>query len=253
MHPLERRLREALRAGRKALVPYVTAGLPGVDAALLRGLEGAGADALEVGIPFSDPVMDGPVIQEASQRALARGTRPADAFALVSEAALDIPVLVMTYLNPVLAAGEEAFLANAAVAGVAGVIVPDLPVDEGQAWGSACEAAGVASVFLAAPGASDDRLRAIAEASTGFVYCVSTYGVTGARDALSTSSRELVERLRPLTDRPLLMGVGISTPEQAAEACTFADGVVVGTSVVHELLQGGVGAAALVETFREAL
>ena len=252
-HPLERHLRTRMDAGGKALVPYVTAGLEAVDPALLRAIEGAGADALEIGIPFSDPVMDGPVIQEASQRSLARGTRPADAMGLVADAELRIPVLLMTYLNPVLAAGEETFLADAASAGVAGVIVPDLPVDEADDWREACGRAGVASVFLAAPATGEDRLRLIAEASEGFVYCVSTYGVTGARDVLAGASRDVVEALRSLTDKPLLVGVGISTPEIAAQACGFADGVVVGSSLVRTLLENSGDPAGLVARFREGI
>ncbi len=224
--------------GWKAFVPYVTGGLEGVDAAFLRTLQEVGADAVEVGIPFSDPVMDGPVIQEASRRALLAGTTVGDVLALVAGAGLEAPVVLMTYLNPVLAFGEAAFLEEAAAAGVAGVIVPDLPVDEAGEWMEACGLASVACVFLAAPNTSPERLEAIARASRGFVYCVSTYGVTGRRQELAGSAREVVEALRPLTEHPLLVGVGISNPEQAAEACGFADGVVVGSALVKPLLEG---------------
>jgi tryptophan synthase alpha chain len=232
------RLRGVRAAGRKAFVPYVTAGLDGVDEALFRGRAEAGADALEVGIPFSDPVMDGPVIQEASERALEAGATPGAAFDLVRRAGLDIPVGVMTYLNPVLAAGMEAFAREAAAAGVAGAIVPDLPVDEAADWIAYATAAGIDPVLLAAPNSSPDRLAAIAAAGRGFVYCVATYGVTGARDALAGSARSVVEALRPLTDTPLLVGVGVSTPDQARSACAFADGVIVGTALVEPLLRG---------------
>jgi tryptophan synthase alpha chain len=235
---LETVLREVVRGGGRAFVPYVTGGLPGVDGTLLRGLAAAGADALEVGVPFSDPVMDGPVIQEASRRALEAGATPAAVLAAIGDAALDLPVVVMTYLNPVLAMGLEPFAREAASAGVSGVIVPDLPVDEAEEWIGACTGHGVAPVFLAAPGTTDARLRAVAEASRGFVYCVSTYGVTGERDALAGTAEELVGRLRPLTDRPLLVGVGVGTPDQASAACRFADGVVVGTALVRPLLEG---------------
>jgi tryptophan synthase alpha chain len=225
-------------AGRKAFVPYVTAGLPGVDAAFLRGLAGAGADAVEVGIPFSDPMMDGPVIQEASKRALEAGTTPAAAFDLIRRAALDVPVAVMTYLNPVLAMGMEAFAGAASAAGVAGAILPDLPVDEADGWMACAKAAGLAPVFLAAPNSTPERLAAIAAAGEGFVYCVATFGVTGAREELAASARRVVAALRPLTETPLLVGIGISTPEQARAACGFADGVVVGTALVEPLLRG---------------
>jgi tryptophan synthase alpha chain len=251
---LEQVLRARLKERGRILVPYVTGGLPGVDPDLLRWLEEAGADAIEVGIPFSDPVMDGPVVQEASRRALAAGATRERILATVERAGLGIPVVLMTYLNPVWARGFAAFLEDAASAGASGVVVPDLPVDEAAGWTAACAAAGVAPVFLAAPGTGPGRLRAVAEASRGFVYCVSTYGVTGERDALATTAEELVASLRPLTDLPLLVGVGIATPAQAEEACRFADGVVVGSAIVRRLLRGDrEGAVRLTAAFREAV
>ena len=165
MPDLEPSLRSRLDAGGRVFVPYVTGGLAGVDAELLRGLEVAGADAIEVGIPFSDPVMDGPVIQEASRRALEDGATPSSVLGTIKEAGLEVPVAVMTYANPVWHAGHEAFLDACVDAGVSGVIVPDLPVDEAVDWTNACQRASVAPVFLAAPGTSDDRLRAIGETS----------------------------------------------------------------------------------------
>ncbi len=197
MRDLESALRSRLEAGGRAFVPYVTGGLTGVDAELLRGLEEAGADAIEVGIPFSDPVMDGPVIQEASRRALEDGATPSSVLGTIKEAGLEVPVAVMTYANPVWHAGHDAFLAACVDAGVTGVIVPDLPVDEAGDWTGACSRASVAPVFLAAPGGPDDRLRSIGETSRGFVYCVATYGVTGARDRLAETAAVLVGRLRP--------------------------------------------------------
>ncbi len=253
MPDLEPFLRSRLDAGGRVFVPYVTGGLAGVDAELLRGLEVAGADAIEVGIPFSDPVMDGPVIQEASRRALEDGATPSSVLGTINQAGLEVPVAVMTYANPVWHAGHEAFLDACVDAGVSGVIVPDLPVDEAGDWASACRRASVAPVFLAAPGTSDDRLRAIGETSRGFVYCVATYGVTGARDRLAETAAQLVGRLRPLTGRPLLVGVGIAEPAQAAEACAFADGVVVGSALVRPLLEEDPPAAlALARAFRSA-
>ena len=253
MPDLESALRSRLDAGGRAFVPYVTGGLASVDAELLRGLEEAGADAIEVGIPFSDPVMDGPVIQEASRRALEDGATPSSVLGTVKQAELGIPVAVMTYANPVWHAGHAAFLEVCVDAGVSGVIVPDLPVDEAGDWTSACKRASVAPVFLAAPGTSDDRLRAIAETSRGFVYCVATYGVTGERERLAETAAELVSRLRSLTERPLLVGVGIAEPSHAAEACAFADGVVVGSALVRPLLEGDASATLrLAGTFRAA-
>lgn len=254
MPDLESALRGRIAGGGRAFVPYVTGGLPGVDAELLRGLEAAGADAIEVGIPFSDPVMDGGVIQEASRLALEAGASPAGVLATVRQAGLRVPVAVMTYFNPVLRRGQAEFLAEAADAGVAGAIVPDLPVDEAEEWTALCAKASVAPVFLASPGSSMKRLRLIAEASRGFVYCVSTYGVTGARERLATTAEEVVGALRSLTDRPLLVGVGVGTPEQAAEACGLADGVIVGSAIVRHLVEGDRRAALeLAARFRSAV
>jgi tryptophan synthase alpha chain len=254
MADLEGALRRRRDGGGRAFVPYVTGGLKGVDAALLRALADAGADAIEIGIPFSDPIMDGGVIQEASRTALEAGTRPADVLAIVEDAALDVPVAVMTYFNPVLRHGVEAFLHEAAAAGVAGAIVPDLPVDEAGELARACRGAGVAPVLLAAPGSSRERLRSIAAEAGGFVYCVATYGVTGERAELAGTAEELVAALRPMTDLPLLVGVGIGTPEQAARACAFADGVVVGSALVRHVLAGAPEAALdLARAFREAI
>jgi tryptophan synthase alpha chain len=251
---LEVALRKRRDSGGRAFVPYVTGGLLGVNADLLRGLAAAGADAIEVGIPFSDPVMDGDVIQEASRRALEAGTRPADVLRTIDDASVGVPVAVMTYFNPILRHGVATFLREASDAGVAGIIVPDLPVDEADDVAAACRAAGVSPVFLAAPGTASERLRAIADLAGGFVYCVATYGVTGERESLSGTAAEVVEALRPLTDLPLLVGVGIGTPEQAAEACRFADGVVVGSALVRHLIAGDHdGALDLASAFRAAV
>ena len=254
MGELERALRERRDRGGHSFAPYVTGGFPGVDAGLLRALQDAGADALEVGIPFSDPVMDGGVVQEASRLSLEAGTRPSDVLATIREAGLSIPVAVMTYVNPVFRRGLETFLDDAREAGVAGVIVPDLPVDEAADLESAAAARGIDVVLLAAPGTIPTRLATIAAHARGFVYCVATYGVTGARDELGSTGASLVAALRPLTDLPLLLGVGIGSPEQAAEACLSADGVIVGSALMALMVQGDRdGTVALAAAFRAAI
>jgi tryptophan synthase alpha chain len=251
---LETALRARRDAGGRAFVPYVTGGYPGVDPDLLRRLAAAGADAIEVGIPFSDPVMDGGVIQEASAEALRRGARLADVLATIRDAAIDVPVAVMTYVNPVYRHGIGPFLDDAVAAGVAGVIVPDLPVDESAELEGAAGERGVDAVLLAAPGTTAERLGEIGRRSRGFVYCVATYGVTGARERLELMAKDVVEALRVETDLPLLVGVGIGTPSQAKEACAFADGVVVGSALMARVVAGDPdGAFELADAFRHAI
>jgi len=252
------RLEEALRARREAgghaFVPYVTGGYPGVDADLLRSLAEAGADAVEVGIPFSDPVMDGGVIQEASAEALRSGATPRDVLDAIRKADLPVPVAVMTYVNPVYHRGIETFLDAAGGGGVAALIVPDLPVDESGELERAAGERGLDLVLLAAPGSTTQRLAEIGRRSRGFVYCVATYGVTGARDRLEGTAQDVVEALRPLTDLPLLVGVGIGAPAQASEACAFADGVVVGSALMARVVAGDLeGAIELAGAFRAAI
>jgi tryptophan synthase alpha chain len=254
MGRLEESLRARRDAGGRSFVPYVTGGYPGVDAGLLRRLAAAGADAIEVGIPFSDPVMDGGVIQEASAEALRAGARPADVLDMIREAATDVPVAVMTYVNPVFRHGIPSFLEKARAAGVTGVIVPDLPVDEFSELEAEAEARDIDAVLLAAPGTREERLAEIGRRSHGFVYCVATYGVTGARQKVESTAAEVVAALRPHTDLPLLVGVGIGAPEQAAEVCAFADGVVVGSALMSRVVGGDLGGALrLAAEFRGAI
>jgi tryptophan synthase alpha chain len=252
MGALEAALRTGRDDGGKAFVPYVTGGAPGVDEALLRELADAGADAIEVGIPHS--IMDGGVIQEASRLALDAGTHPDDVFELIAEANLDIPVAVMTYANIVQRPGLEPFCRGLANAGVGGLIVPDLPVDESAPLTEIADGFEIDTVLLAAPGTTPDRYAAIGAAAHGFVYCVATYGVTGARTELAATAREVVASMRPLTDLPLLVGVGIATPALAVDAAGFADGVIVGSALMSRLLAGDREAAVgLAAAFRGAL
>jgi tryptophan synthase alpha chain len=236
---LETHLRARRTAGHKLLVPYVTGGLGAGWLDVVRAVVDAGADAVEIGIPFSDPVMDGRTIQEASQRALDIGATPSGVVADATALDVDVPLVVMTYYNPVQHAGLERFASMLAGAGIDGAIIPDLPLDELNGWGTCADAAGVETVLLAAPTTPDDRLDAICARSRGFVYGVALMGVTGERDRLAADALEMGRRCKAATDRPVLIGVGISTPEQAVAAAVAADGVIVGSALIARLLRGG--------------
>jgi tryptophan synthase alpha chain len=236
---LESTLRGKRDAGRKLLVPYVTGGLGSAWLDVVRAVAHAGADAIEIGIPFSDPVMDGRTIQEASQRALDIGATPAGIAADLAKLDVDVPLVVMTYYNPVQHMGHERFAAALVAGGVDGAIVPDLPLDELDGWGDAADTAGIETVLLAGPTTVDDRLVAICERSRGFVYGVALMGVTGEREHLEDQAKVMGARCKAVTDKPVLLGLGISNPEQAGEAAAAADGVIVGSALVRRLLEGG--------------
>lgn len=252
---LERTLRRARDAGRKLVVPYVTGGLGPRWWEVVAAVAAAGADAVEIGIPFSDPIMDGPTIQEASTRALAAGATPAGLLAELRQLDADVPLAVMTYYNLVLRAGHERFARWLTEARVAGAILPDLPLDEAGPWATEAAAHGVENVLLAAPTTPDERLRRICEATRGFVYGVGLLGVTGERGTLAESAAVMGDRLKAVTDKPVLIGVGVSTPDQARAVCEHADGVVVGSALVRRLLEGGgpEEAASFVADLRRAL
>jgi tryptophan synthase alpha chain len=236
---LESRLRARRDAGRKLLVPYVTGGLGSGWLDVVRAIADAGADAIEIGIPFSDPVMDGLTIQEASRRALDLGATPAGVIGDIAALDVDVPLVVMTYTNPVGHMGYRRFAAALAAAGIAGAILPDLPLDELDGWAEAADSHDVETVLLAAPTTPDDRLVAICERTRGFVYGVSLLGVTGERATLASQAGEMGGRLKAVTDKPVLLGIGISNAAQAVEASKFGDGVIVGSALVARLLQGG--------------
>ncbi|HEX3542095.1 MAG TPA: tryptophan synthase subunit alpha [Acidimicrobiales bacterium] len=236
---LEATLRRHRAAGRKLLVPYMTGGLGIHWVEVLQAMVAAGADAVEVGIPFSDPVMDGPTIQEASRRALLLGATPTSILDGLRPVPVGVPLVAMTYYNLVFRGGHRRFAHNLADAGVSGVIIPDVPLEELDPWSAAADAAGVETVLLAAPVTPDDRLAELCRRSRGFVYGVNLMGVTGERSSLADSARRLGERLKATTDKPVLMGFGVSTPEQAAQAASYADGVIVASALMRILLDGG--------------
>ncbi|MCE9623388.1 MAG: tryptophan synthase subunit alpha [Actinomycetia bacterium] len=235
---MEREFRAKRAAGRKLLVPYITGGFPGWQDAV-RAAAAAGADAIEIGIPFSDPVMDGPIIQQASQLALEAGATPVSILDDARALDVSIPLAVMTYYNTVHHAGLERFAAQLVGAGIVAAIVPDLPLEEAGPWCAAADAAGVETVMLAAPTAPDSRLPRIVARSRGFVYSVGLLGVTGERAQLAGTATELAARLKAITDVPVLVGVGVSNAAQAVQATQVADGVVMGASVVRRLLEAG--------------
>jgi tryptophan synthase alpha chain len=231
-----------------AFVAYLPVGFPdlttSIDAAV--AVVEAGVDVLELGLPYSDPVMDGAVIQRATQTALKNGFRVRHAFDAVAaiRARVDVPVLLMTYWNPVLQYGVDGFAGRLADVGGAGLITPDLIPDEGAAWIAASERAGLDRIFLAAPSSSDARLKQAVEASRGFVYAVSTMGITGARHDVDSAARTLVGRLRSAGATSTCVGLGISTPEQVREVLQYADGAIVGSALVKALETGGLSGLA---------
>jgi tryptophan synthase alpha chain len=232
------------RAG--AFVGYLPVGFPSLDASVdaAVALVENGVDVLELGLPYSDPVMDGPVIQAATLASLQGGFRLTDAFTAVERirSRVDAPVLLMTYWNPVLQYGVDRFADDLVSAGGAGLITPDLTVDSGADWLAASDRTGLDRVFLAAPTSTDERLRLAIEHSRGFVYTVSTMGITGARADLDAAARTLVARLREQGGTSLAVGIGVSTAEQIAEILGYADGAIVGSALVKALADGGVPA-----------
>ncbi|GAC1650748.1 MAG: tryptophan synthase subunit alpha [Gemmatimonadaceae bacterium] len=252
---IDRRFAALGARGGRALVPYITAGYPNPTQCLtlLRGLESAGADLVEIGVPFSDPLADGPVIQASSQQALAAGMTFDRTLDLIHAAALAIPVVLFSYINPLIAAGPDA-LTRAAAAGAHGVLVTDLPVGADAVREQWLGGGPLAFVRLVAPTTPSGRMAEIARNGSGFVYLISRLGVTGAREQLPTELTSTVSRLRGVTSLPICVGFGISTPDQAATVARVADGVVVGSALVLAAGKGGPGAAlSLVAGLRAAM
>jgi len=233
-------------AGRAALVGYLPAGFPDVDTsiALISAMVDGGCDVIEIGLPYSDPVMDGPTIQAAADRALSAGMRTRDLFRVVEAVAARVPTLVMTYWNPVERYGVERFAADLANAGGAGLITPDLTPDSGAEWIAAADAHDLDKVFLVAPSSTAARLATTTEACRGFVYATAVMGVTGVRDKESDLAPTLVTRTREVTDKPICVGLGVSNGRQAAGVAAFADGVIVGSAFVRAADAPGEGEGA---------
>jgi tryptophan synthase alpha chain len=241
---------------RAALMPYLMGGFPSLEESVASGLAAAdaGADLLELGIPFSDPLADGPVIHAAGTAALAAGATPHGVLGVCERLAARVPVVLMVYANIVLTAGAEAFVLRAAAAGASGLIVPDLPFDEAGELRAACDAEGLALVPLVAPTTTPERIAAIGADARGFVYTVSLTGTTGERDALPEGLAETVERVRASTEVPVAVGFGISTADQARAVAEIADGVIVGSRVVRAAGEGGAAAVgAVVAELAEAM
>ncbi len=245
------RLREE---GRAALMPFFEVGDPDLETLerLIPEVVAAGADALELGFPFSDPIADGPTMQRAAYRALQRGVRIQDALELVRRVrrAVDVPIAFMSYANPLFRYGVERFVQEAKEAGVDGVIAADIPADEGDVLIRAARPVGLDTIFLVAPTSTEARLRKVAAATTGFLYCVSVTGVTGARARLSEEAEDLVRRVRQVTDLPAVVGFGIATPEHAQEAARFSDGVIVASALYQVLEEARDPVAAAVSFLR---
>ena len=241
--------------GGKCLVPYLTGGLGDVWLETIQAAAVSGADAIEIGIPFSDPVMDGPTIQLANDKALATGVTPQLVLDRLRGADIGVPSAVMTYGNIAYRMGYHRFASSLAESGVSGCILPDIPLEEVGPWVDAADAAGVETILLAAPTSPDERLVRITRRCSGFVYGVGLLGITGVRDQLADSAKVIAKRLKEVTDLPVLVGVGVGTPEQAVEVCEVADGVVVGSAMVQRMLDGGGpdGVAELIGEFRSAL
>ncbi len=239
MGRIDQRFERLQKSHERALIPYVTAGDPNVEMTktLVREMVRRGGDLVEIGVPFSDPLADGPIVQRASQRALQGGMTLRKILRMVSELRgdVDVPLILMTYYNPVLRYGEEAFVVDALDAGVDGIIVPDLPPEEAQTLIDLTADTPLEMIFLAAPTSTSARLALIAEASRGFIYYVSRLGTTGVRDQLSGDLRMMLARVRASTSKPIAVGFGVSTPEQVRLVAELADGVVVASAILKLL------------------
>ncbi len=247
-------LRSRINNAGKCLVPYITGGYDGYVEAIYAAAE-AGADAIEIGIPFSDPVMDGPTIQKANDIVLSKNITPFDILQEIRDIDLGIPLAVMTYYNIAYRFGHERFANALKEAGISGVILPDLPLNEAQPWLSVALLHDIETIMFAAPTTKDERLKEICQESKGFVYAVGLLGITGVRRELAESAVLIAERCKRVTDMPVLVGVGIGTPEQARQVSMVADGCIVGSAIVQKLLdnEGAESVGNFVKDIRDAI
>ncbi|MDE6619838.1 MAG: tryptophan synthase subunit alpha [Lachnospiraceae bacterium] len=226
----------------KAFIAFVTGGDPDLETteALIPQMAAAGADLIEIGIPFSDPIAEGAVIQAADERALRAGTTTDKLFDMVKRVRqkVDVPLVFMTYINPVYTYGTEKFVKKCAECGIDGMIIPDVPFEEKEEVSGACEAAGIELISMIAP-TSHDRINMIASQAKGFLYCVSSLGVTGVRSSITTNIKEMVDQVKEVSDIPCAIGFGIATPEQAQEMAAVSDGAIVGSAIVRIIAQYG--------------
>lgn len=252
MNRIDKKFKQLKREGRAALIPYIMAGYPTLKASekAIRTLAEAGADLIEIGIPYSDPLADGATIQKASEVALSQGVTTEDVFQLLRRIRqhADIPLILMTYYNVIFRFGPESFACQAASSGADGVICPDLPPEEGATWQKIGRKHGLNTIFLLAPTSTDGRIGKVASLSQGFIYCVSLTGVTGARRKLPVNLAQFLTRVRARTGKPLAVGFGISTPEQAQEVAKLADGVIIGSALLNRQ-----GVASFIKKIRKAL
>ncbi|MBI5203892.1 MAG: tryptophan synthase subunit alpha [Nitrospirae bacterium] len=257
MNRIEKTFKELKIRNKKAFIPYIMAGDPSVEKTkeLVLVLEECGADIIELGVPFTDPLADGPTIQRAAERALKGGVTLKGVLALVKDlrAKTRVPLVLMTYYNPVFKYGEERFVKDAKDAGVDGVIIPDLPPDEAGELIKTAKKAGLATIFLLAPTSTEDRIKKVAAAARGFIYYVSMTGITGAQISLDGSIGKSINNIRSITDKPVAVGFGISTPEEARAVSGISDGVIVGSAIVRKIQEAPEGLKDFLLQLREAV
>ena len=256
MTKIEKTFKKLKQQNKKALIPYIMAGDPSLEATkkFVAEMEEAGADIIELGVPFSDPLADGPTIQRAGERAIKQGVTLRKTLSLVEEIrqAAQIPLIIMTYYNPIFKYGIEAFIKEAVRVGVDGVIIPDLIPDEAGDFMSIAKKHKLDTIFLLAPTSTEDRVRKVAKASTGFIYYVSITGITGAKLSVDDSMINTLSLIKKVTEKPVAVGFGISNPEEAAVVSALAEGIIIGSAIVRQIAEGG-DIKNFVKTIREAI